>query len=108
MTVTTNTLSTVPAVVEQAAAEDITWGLDATPLLIGPQTPTVPGSLLTDLSTQTTVVLTDAPAVVGNLVNQRIRPGVLVAQHTYRLQVTFTPAGTTNILDMALGIRCPF
>ncbi len=101
-------LSTIPASVAQASNEDITWGVDVSAQLASGQTVTVPSATLVDTSGGgVPLTLTDPAASTATTVTQRVRP-ILSAGHSYRLILTFTPSGTTNILDAVLGIDCPF
>ena len=99
--------ATVPAAVQQASVEDITWGVDVTALLSGSQTPTAYTATLTT-STGATVTLADVPTVSGNIIEQRIRAGVLSPGGQYTLTVLFTPSGTTNEFAERVAITVPF
>ena len=101
-------VATIPPSYVQTTTEDITWGLDVTPHLAGAQTVTVASAALFDTTTQTAVALSDSAGVTGNVIAQRVRAGALTANHVYRLTVTFTPSGTTNVIVSALGLACPF
>jgi hypothetical protein len=97
---------TNPPTLYQASVEDITYGIDCTALLVGSQTLTAATAALTGPAGAVTLV--DGPAVVGNVVQQRVRADVLTGTTLYQLLVTVTPSGTTNVLAEILAINCPF
>ena len=99
-------LNTYPRQVEQGSVEDLTWGIDFTNQLVSPQTPTEVTVTLTSPN-GVPVTLEDTAYVNGNVVQQRIRPGVLTGGSLYQLAATMTPNGTTNILAAILQIYCP-
>lgn len=102
-----NPIQTNPATVTEATVEDIVWGFD-TSVLVGAQAPTLVNSKLTNLSTNAVIVLADTPSISANIINQRVRGSVLAANTNYRLEVSFTVSGSTNLLEMALQINCPW
>jgi hypothetical protein len=105
--------ATTPSGGNQASVEDITRGIDMTALLTGGQTVTNAAATLTGPNGNT-ITLTDSPTVVGNIVSQRIRAGVLahsagpVSSSTYTLTVTFTPSTSTNVFAAVFLLYCPF
>lgn len=97
-----------PDTVEHGVDEDFAPGINFGPWLTGAQIPTVPVSFLYDKTAVAHVTpLTDPPFVVGTSVAQRIRPGVLIYGHDYRLTLKCTPSGTSDILDSVLNIVVP-
>lgn len=108
--------TTVPPSVSQASVEDITWGIDCSAQLSDSQTVTAVTVTLTNGAGQT-MTLADTPTISGNVIEQRVRAGVLAPASIppsgtltgqYTLTATFTPSSTTNVLANQLVIICPF
>jgi hypothetical protein len=99
-------IATTPAGVVQASTEEIPWGIDMTPALpVGGSVTGVSSSLL-DQTNGKSVTMADSPSVAGNIVTQIVRAGVLTANHTYLLTITYT-AATSTVLSTVTTITCP-
>ena len=95
---------TNPAALVQFASEDIVYGNDTSAVTATPTAVTV---ALTN-SAGTAVTLADAPSVAGSVISQRVRSSVLTRTSSpYFLTFTYTPTGTTNVLESVLVIECP-
>ena len=95
---------TNPAALVQFATEDVTYGNDTAAVTTTPTAVTV---TLTNAA-GTTVTLSDLPAVSGSVISQRVRANVLTRTSSpYFLTFTYTPTGTTNVLESVLVIECP-
>jgi hypothetical protein len=101
-----NRIRTHPRTVEQAAGEDITWGIDMT-RIIGQAAADRATATLTDHTTHTTIDLADEPTVAPGLIVQRIAAGALTAGRAYRLNIGFGPPGTATTLELELAVNCP-
>jgi hypothetical protein len=89
----------------QESIEDYTWGIDMSLLLSGTETVTNPQATLTNAAGP--VTLLDAPGLNGNVVSQRVRAGMLAPPYQYKLEITFTPSGTTNLIARYITLTCP-
>lgn len=95
---------TNPTALVQFSTEDVTYGNDTAAVTATPTAVTV---ALTN-SAGTAVTLTDAATVSGSVISQRVRSGVLNRTSSpYYLTFTYTPTGTTNVLESILVIECP-
>jgi hypothetical protein len=106
----TNQLTTVPASITFGAAEQWTVGIDCTQQLsayTSGTAPTSPAVVLADARTGAVVTLPDAPSVTGNIVSQHIAKSHVTAGRLYQLTLTYTPSGTTDVLEAILIVGVP-
>jgi hypothetical protein len=96
--------TTTPGTVTQTSIEDVTLGVDCTAQLGGFAIAAATATLTVD---GTPVTLEDTPQIHGNVVDVRIRAGVLQGGNVYQLTVLFNPQGTTNQLALFTEIDCP-
>jgi hypothetical protein len=92
----------------QVSPDDISvvLGMDLSANVGSGQSVSSPVSTLTNLETGIGVTLTDAPTVVGNVVNQRFRPASqMQAGSSYRWIVVYT-LDANNTLACSVQINC--
>lgn len=112
-------IDTIPAVVEVATTEVLTYGFNPATLQAETDDTGLSNPVTEMIDTTPTpnksVTLLDAP-VVGSLPNtgglqgvlQKIRGSELTAGHVYWLVATFTGTPSGSVWSMRLTVQCPF